>query len=219
MPLAPAQTALPTRAMSSPTVAVDSLCQQRSADCELSADRRTVGTRLEDSNGCTVAPSPIGRAGAPSVVTRDTRTIPFVFCCDLCARLQAAGDSPITCRDFLHRCAWSVKPKRCAISLRDASVCSMHRAANSTRRQMTSACGGSPNVRLNEREKCASLIWMSVHTSETEIAFRQRTNSPLPPHCVASKIRYYCTRARGRETQRSFPELMLQLGVQISLAS
>jgi hypothetical protein len=46
--------------------------------------------------------------------------------CKLRSRLQAAGVCPMACRKCLHKCAWSVKPQRSAMSLKDASVVSMY---------------------------------------------------------------------------------------------
>ena len=83
------------------------------------------------------------------------------------ARLQAPGGCPVDCRKCLHRCAWSVNPHFSAMSLKEASDCSMYWAASSTRRRITNAWGVSPKLRLKEREKCASLRWMRALRSAT----------------------------------------------------
>jgi len=70
-----------------------------------------------------------GGTGMPlreAVAKASTGGVPFSSWCGLCARLQAAGVSPAACRKCLHKCAWSVKPHRSAMSLKDASVASMY---------------------------------------------------------------------------------------------
>ena len=61
-----------------------------------------------------------------AVAKRSRGGVPFSSWCDACARLQADGVWPMACRKCLHKCAWSVKPHRSAMSLKGASVVSMY---------------------------------------------------------------------------------------------
>jgi hypothetical protein len=83
------------------------------------------------------------------------------------ARRHEVGVLPVTWRKCFQRCAWSVNPHRSAMSLREASVCSMYCSARFSRRRIKNAFGESAKVRLNEREKWASLSLMSAQRSAT----------------------------------------------------
>lgn len=71
-------------------------------------------------------PAGTGKPPREAVAKRSTGGVPFSSWRDLRSRLQAAGVWPAACRKCLHKCAWSVKPHRSAMSLKGASVESMY---------------------------------------------------------------------------------------------